>query len=90
VLLATTSEFGRRVRENASNGCDHGAAGVSFLMGDSIAAGLHGMLDTGDLLDGDLRPLIDPRTLFTACLDWLGGDVEQILGRRYDDITLLT
>ena len=45
--------------------------------------------DTGDLLDGDLRPQIDPRNLFTACLDWLGGDVERILGRRYDDIRLI-
>ncbi len=89
VLLATTSEFGRRVRENASSGCDHGAAGVSFLMGSSINDGLHGALDTSNLLDGDLQAQIDPRVLFTACLDWLGGDVEQILGRRYDDITLL-
>jgi uncharacterized protein (DUF1501 family) len=89
VLLATTSEFGRRVEENASGGCDHGAAGVSFLMGDSINAGLYGALDTGDLLNGDLRPQIDPRVLFTTCLDWLGGDVEQILGNRYDELTLL-
>ena len=89
VLLATTSEFGRRVGENASDGCDHGAAGVSFVMADSLAGAQFGSLDTGDLLDGDLRPQIDPRSLFTACLDWLGGDVEQILGRRHDEIQLL-
>lgn len=89
VLVATHSEFGRRVRENASGGSDHGAAGVSFLMGDAVATGLHGSIDTGDLTDGDLRAQIDPRTLFTACLDWLGGDVERVLGRRYDEVTLL-
>lgn len=89
VLLATHSEFGRRVRENASGGCDHGAAGLSLLMGDPVRAGLHGSIDTGDLLNGDLRPQIDPRTMFTACLDWLGADVEQILGRRYDEVALL-
>ena len=59
-------------------------------MGDSINAGLYGALDTGDLLNGDLRPQIDPRALFTTCLDWLGGDVEQILGKRYDELKLLT
>ena len=42
-----------------------------------------------DLLDGDLRPAIDPRVLSTACLDWLGGDVETTLGRRYDGERLL-
>lgn len=89
ILLATHSEFGRRVAENASSGCDHGAAGASLLMGRSVCPGLHGTIDTDDLLDGDLRPLIDPRTMFTACLDWLGADVEPILGRRYDEIPLL-
>jgi uncharacterized protein (DUF1501 family) len=89
VLLVTHSEFGRRVRENASEGCDHGAAGVSFVMGDGVTGGLSGSIDTGNLLDGDLRPQIDPRTLFTACLDWLGGDVERVLGRRYDEIPLV-
>ena len=89
VLLATTSEFGRRVAQNASEGCDHGAAGVSFLMGNSVNGALFGALDTSDLLNGDLRPQLDPRVMFTACLDWLGGDVEQILGKRYDDVPLL-
>ncbi len=89
VLVATMSEFGRRVGENASNGCDHGAAGVSFVMADSVAGAQFGALDTGDLLDGDLRPQIDPRAMITTCLDWLDGDVEQILGRRYDELALL-
>ena len=89
VLLATTSEFGRRVAQNASEGCDHGAAGVSFVMGNSVNGALSGALDTSNLLNGDLRPQLDPRVMFTACLDWLGADVEQILGKRYDDIALL-
>ena len=28
-------------------------------------------------------------SLYTAALDWLGADVEAVLGRRYDDVTLL-
>ncbi len=89
VLLATHSEFGRRVAENGSDGCDHGAAGLSLLMGPSVSSGVHGALDTTDLVQGDLRPVIDPRTLFTACLDWLGADVESVLGSRYDQVPLL-
>jgi uncharacterized protein (DUF1501 family) len=89
VLLATHSEFGRRVAENASGGSDHGAAGVSFLIGDGVRGGVHGAIDGDDLLDGDLRPVIDPRTMFTACLDWLDAEVEPILGRRHDEVPLL-
>jgi uncharacterized protein (DUF1501 family) len=90
VLLATHSEFGRRVAQNASGGCDHGAAGVSFVMGEQIRPGLYGAIDLDDLLDGDLRPLYDPRDMFTVALDWLGGDVELILGQRHDGLADLT
>jgi uncharacterized protein (DUF1501 family) len=89
VLVATTSEFGRRVAENGSGGTDHGAAGLSFLLGPSVVGGVHGPADLGHLLDGDVRPEVDPRTLYTACLDWLGGDADAILGRRYDEVTLV-
>jgi uncharacterized protein (DUF1501 family) len=45
--------------------------------------------DLTDLLDGDVRPTVDPRTMYTACLDWIGADAATILGRRYDSIKLL-
>jgi len=89
VLMVTTSEFGRRVVENGSAGTDHGAGGVSFAFGPSVAPGVHGAIDLGDLLDGDVRPVVDPRVLYTASLDWLGADVEAALGQRYDDVALL-
>lgn len=89
VLLASTSEFGRRVAENGSGGTDHGAGGMSFLIGSGVRGGVHGAIDLGDLLDGDVRPTVDPRVLYTACLDWMGVDVEQVLGHRYDDLPLL-
>ena len=89
VLVATTSEFGRRVAQNASGGTDHGAGGVSFVMGDGVAGGMLGQVDLGDLLDGDVRPVVDPRVVFTAALDWLGADPAAALGRRYDEVRLL-
>lgn len=89
VLLMTTSEFGRRVTQNASEGCDHGSAGLSFLIGPGVTSGLRGTIDTDHLVDGDLEPHFDPRTMYTACLDWLGADVERVLGARSDELSLL-
>jgi len=88
VLVATTSEFGRRVQENGSAGTDHGKAGVSLLLG-PVKPGIHGELDLGALDDGDVHPTVDPRVLYTAALDWLGVDPAAIIGRRYDDVELL-
>jgi uncharacterized protein (DUF1501 family) len=90
VLLATTSEFGRRVAENGSGGCDHGAAGVSLVLGSRVAGGVHGAIDLDDLLDGDLRPVVDPLALQSMCLTWLGVDVERVLGAAVDPLAILT
>ncbi len=89
VLIVTTSEFGRRVAENGSGGTDHGTGNVSFVLGTKVAAGVHGEVDLTNLVDGDLKASIDPRTIYTACLDWLGADVAAVLGTRYDDVKLL-
>jgi uncharacterized protein (DUF1501 family) len=89
VLLVTTSEFGRRVQENGSGGTDHGAGNVSFVAGPGVKGGVVGEVDLTDLLDGDVRPTVDPRTMYTACLDWIGADVTTVLGERYDDVKLL-
>ena len=88
-LLVTTSEFGRRVGENASGGFDHGAGGLSMMFGPMVKGGVLTTVDLGDQLDGDVRPVLDPRTMYTACLDWLGADVEHALGKRYDEVKLL-
>lgn len=41
VLLVTTSEFGRHVPDNESNGLDHGAGSFAFMLG-PVNAGLYG------------------------------------------------
>lgn len=91
VLLITTSEFGRRIVENGSGGTDHGSGGVQFLVGPGLAeAAVVGDLDAAHPDDaGDLRPTIDVRSLYSVALDWLGGPVEEIVGRRYDTYGLL-
>lgn len=64
-VMAMT-EFGRTVRENGSNGTDHGTGGAMVLAGGAIRGGkVYGGwpgLGEGDLYDGrDLMPLTDVR-----------------------------
>ena len=67
VLVMTYSEFGRRVRENASGGTDHGTAAPLFVMGGDVKGGLHGVQPgLADLDDGDLRHAVDFREVFAA------------------------
>ncbi len=68
------SEFGRRVKENASRGTDHGAAGTALLLGDQVRGGLFGGdIDLGNLLAGDLRPNVDFRTVYQDVLSGVLG-----------------
>jgi uncharacterized protein (DUF1501 family) len=90
VLLMTFSEFGRRVKENGSKGTDHGKAGVHFLVGEHVRGGLVGGWDLANLDDGDLRGTIDPRSLYSTALQWLGGDPNEVLGGRYDSLGIVT
>ncbi len=80
VLVVTTSEFGRRAAENGSAGCDHGAGGLTLAMGAGVRGGMYGAVDLGDLLDGDVRPVVDPLALYADCLTWLGLEPAVFLG----------
>ena len=85
VLLATFSEFGRRVKENGSLGTDHGAASQVFIAGPGIKAGIHGKHPSlTDLVEGDLKFHTDFRsvyaTLLTKVLEW---PVEPVLNGAF-------
>ena len=91
VLLVTTSEFGRRVQQNASGGTDHGLGSVHMVVGRGVDGGrVVGDLDLGRLVDGDLPAAIDTRSLYSVALSWLGGPVDEVLGGTYDAYDLLT
>jgi uncharacterized protein (DUF1501 family) len=81
VVVAVYSEFGRRVRANASDGTDHGTASDLFLLGDGIPGGLHGEAPgLTDLDDGDLKHTTDFRDVYAMLLaDVLGADPARIL-----------
>ncbi len=72
VRLMTFSEFGRRVKENASGGTDHGAAAPMFLAGGGIKSGLLGQMPSlapQDLFDGDVKYNTDFRSVYATVLE---------------------
>jgi len=72
VSLMTFSEFGRRVKENASGGTDHGAAAPMFLAGGGIQSGLLGQMPSlapQDLFDGDVKYNTDFRSVYATVLE---------------------
>jgi len=67
VVVMTYSEFGRRARQNASGGTDHGTAAPHFVMGGTVKGGLHGVYPSlTDLQDGDLKHTMDFRNVYST------------------------
>ncbi len=91
VLLASFSEFGRRVRQNASGGTDHGTAAPMFLMGTRVKPGLHHKHPALDRLDGgDLVHSCDFRRVYAAILrDWLDTPPQRILHGQFAPLEII-
>ncbi len=70
VLVLTYSEFGRRVKENASSGTDHGTASVMFATGGRAKAGVYGVAPSLQTLDngGNLIHTVDFRAIYSHVL----------------------
>jgi uncharacterized protein (DUF1501 family) len=83
VLVHVWSEFGRRAQENGSQGTDHGAAGVGFLIGSQVRGGMIGEypgLQSGLDSQGNLLPTADFRGVYSALIQqWLGGDPARVI-----------
>lgn len=90
VLVATFSEFGRRVNQNGSNGTDHGTAAPMLLFGPGVEGGFFGDAPDLDDLDqtGNLKYDVDFRSVYATLLkDWFGlptQTVESVLGGSFD------
>ncbi len=66
VTLVGISEFGRRVKENANYGLDHGHGNAMFLLGAGVKGGYHGTWPgLENTLDGDLSVTTDYRSVLT-------------------------
>jgi uncharacterized protein (DUF1501 family) len=81
IVTMVYSEFGRRVKGNASQGTDHGTAGPVFLIGDRVKGGFYGdQPSLSKLINGDLAVTTDFRDIYSAVLeDVLKTPSEQIL-----------
>jgi uncharacterized protein (DUF1501 family) len=88
VALMTFSEFGRRVKENASQGTDHGAAAPMFVAGGKVKSGLLGRHPSmTDLDEGDLKFTTDFRAVYAGLLEhWLGVDSQPVLGQKFEPV----
>ena len=92
VCVLAFSEFGRRVRENASGGTDHGTAAPVFVFGSSVkqsVVGKHPSLT--DLEQGDLKFNIDYRRVYADLLkNWLNIQPDPIIGGKFKPVGLFS
>jgi uncharacterized protein (DUF1501 family) len=92
-LILTFSEFGRRVKQNAANGTDHGAANNVFVISENLKKqGFYNKMSSLEDLDdnGDLKFEIDFRTIYATILNaWLNVDDEKILNQRFQQLNFV-
>ncbi|WP_176058160.1 DUF1501 domain-containing protein [Paraburkholderia sp. BCC1876] len=91
-LVMTYAEFGRRPRENQSNGTDHGTVAPHFVMGGRVRGGLYGVPPVLARLDGNgnLPVGVDFRQLYATVLGpWWGLDASTILQQKFEPLPLL-
>ncbi|SMG23800.1 DUF1501 domain-containing protein [Paraburkholderia susongensis] len=91
-LVMTYAEFGRRPRENQSNGTDHGTVAPHFVTGGRVRSGLYGVPPVLARLDGNgnLPVGVDFRELYATVLGpWWGLDASAILQQRFEPLPLL-
>jgi uncharacterized protein (DUF1501 family) len=92
VAIMTFSEFGRRVKQNASGGTDHGTANNVFMIGGNIKRPkvLNEAPNLTDLDAGDLKFSIDFRQIYSSLLqDWLKVNDKTILGKTFPSLGIV-
>lgn len=92
VAIMTFSEFGRRVKQNASGGTDHGTANNVFLMSENLKRPkvLNEAPNLTDLDEGDLKFSVDFRQVYASLLkDWLKTESKAILGKNFQSLNIL-
>ena len=90
-LVMTYAEFGRRPRENGSNGTDHGTASAQFLMGGRVKGGLYGQPPALARLEGGNLPYaVDFRQLYATVLErWWSLDAARALKARFVPLDMI-
>lgn len=92
-LILTFSEFGRRVKQNANVGTDHGTANNVFVIGEQLKTqGIYnGTPNLGHLDDnGDLKFEIDFRNIYATVLrKWLEVDDKKVLNKQFNQLDFI-
>ena len=88
-LVLTYAEFGRRPRENASAGTDHGTANSHIALGGRVRGGLYGPALPLERLDGNgnLPFAVDFRDIYATVLErWWGINATVALRGRFTTV----
>jgi uncharacterized protein (DUF1501 family) len=92
-LILTFSEFGRRVKQNASEGTDHGTANNLFIIGKNLKKpGFYNEVPNLSDLDknGDLKFSIDFREVYATILNnWMHVDDTEILNKSFSKLDFI-
>lgn len=96
VLGMTFSEFGRRIKSNASGGTDHGAAAPVFLFGNGVQPGILGTnpeLPAVANVKDNVAMQHDFRSLYTSILEnWFlvsGAESQAVLFKDYESLAIV-
>ena len=96
VIGMTFSEFGRRIKSNASTGTDHGAAAPSFVFGKNVISGVTG--DTPNFgasvtVNDNVPFQYDFRSIYSTILsNWLcvnDSDLQQVMLKNFQNLPLV-
>jgi uncharacterized protein (DUF1501 family) len=96
VMGITFSEFGRRIKSNASGGTDHGVAAPLFYFGHPVKGGLIGknpVIPVETSVNDNVVMQNDFRSVYASILqNWFylpPGDLSQVLSGRYPVLPLI-
>lgn len=91
-MVMTFSEFGRRAKQNSSNGTDHGTAAPHFVAGGSIRGGVYGQAPDLTRLDGNQNVVYttDFRQMYaTVAEQWWGVKAETVVRGKFDALKFI-
>ena len=96
MLGITFSEFARRIRSNASNGTDHGAAAPVFIFGSEVTGGITGQnpeIPNSPTFNDNVVMQYDFRSVYASILTkWFCADnatVQASLLRNFQDLPVV-
>lgn len=91
-MIMAFSEFGRRAKQNASEGTDHGEANNLLLFGGALKQkGFTNKLpDLADLSLYNLKYQVDFRSVYATLLHkWLQADDQKIIGSKFPQLNFI-